>query len=127
MKKTTIILSLAAIVMSSLAWSANPLRRQARTIFPENIVTVGEAASYVLAPLGYQLLVDFPAPPESAWIAKLDVPAVIMSRDVIMPIEDMLLGMIGTTNALVVDHEHRLVSFAKHTDAPDADTGANAN
>lgn len=110
MKKTIFLCGVCVFFFSSYTWALDPLHLKVRTIYPEGITTVGEAAKFLIEPVKYRLVTAYPAPDESAGIAAAKLSPLARSKK-IMSIEKALLTIIGEENRLVVDHEHKLISF----------------
>lgn len=110
--KKGIFLILLLLSQGALAGNYNALKMQTRTIYPDEIVSIEGAMVYLLEPSGYQLVV-YPvvntAPKESSVIVAQALSPLARTREV-MTIEKALLQVIGNENALVVDHEHKLIS-----------------
>lgn len=93
----------------------NPLRIQTRMQWPSHVDTIGEAARYVLAPTGYQLVTMPPAPREAVAITTRPIsPQAIQFRT--LPIDEALLAIAGPGIKLVVDTQNKLVSFGHIAD-----------
>lgn len=90
----------------------NPLTLYVRTVYPADISTVGGAARYLLEASGYLLVTDYPAPTKAKLIAEKSIPPIAKVHRT-MPVIDALQLLIGDGNWIVVDHAHRLVSFAE--------------
>ena len=73
MNKSLLFTILVFFTLCSIARAADPMRIQIRTALPEHIVTVGPAAQYYAEAIGYRLITDDPAPPESRWIAQRSI------------------------------------------------------
>lgn len=88
------------------------LHVSARTIYPPELKTVGDAVDWLLEPLGYHVVVDYPAPSSAKTLLAKPIPtAAKMHRT--MPVTHALQLLIGEGNSLVVDREHRLISFSE--------------
>lgn len=94
------------------AIDVNPLTLYVRTVYPDDVNTVGEAAQYLLQASGYLLVTDYPAPSRAKLIAEKSIPPIAKVHRT-MPVMDALQLLIGDDNWIVVDHTHRLVSFAE--------------
>ncbi|MCK5665820.1 MAG: hypothetical protein KAI17_20170 [Thiotrichaceae bacterium] len=110
--KKGIVLILLLLSQGVFAGSYNNLKMQIRTIYPEEITSIEKALIYLLEPTGYELAL-YPlmatAPQESGVIVAQALSPLARTRRV-MSIEKALLQVIGNENALVVDHEHKLIS-----------------
>jgi len=83
-----------------------------RTVWPSDIKTIGQATEYILETIGYKLVVSYPAPSDALNIANKPIPAIAKNHRT-MPIIDSIQLLIGLNNYVIVDHDHRLVSFSK--------------
>ena len=90
----------------------NTLTLSVRTSWEDNIKTVGSAVRYILEPSGYSLVIDYPAPKEALDISLKAIPPVAKINRT-MPIIDLIQILIGMDNTIVIDHEHKLLSFQK--------------
>lgn len=90
----------------------DPLSLYARTVYPEDVKSVGAAAIYLLETTGYTLVVDHPAPADSISIAQRNIPPIAKLHRT-MPIIDALQILIGNENWIVVDRHHKLISFSE--------------
>lgn len=83
-----------------------------RTVWPEGITTVREASNYILDTIGYRLVTEYPAPTDANRLANQKIPPIAKVHRT-MPIIDVLQMLIGLDNYVVVDHDHKLISFTK--------------
>lgn len=83
-----------------------------RTVFHENIKSVGQATEYILETIGYKLVVSYPAPSDAILLASKPIPPIARIHRT-MPIVDAIQLMIGLENYVIIDHGHKLVSFSK--------------
>ncbi|WP_263147653.1 hypothetical protein [Pseudomonas sp. RIT-PI-AD] len=90
----------------------DPLSLYARTVYPEDVKTVGDAARYLLEPTGYQLVVVYPAPKDASNIYKRKIPPIAKVHRT-MPIIDALQILIGNDNWIVIDRNNKLISFSE--------------
>ncbi|EOU1356180.1 hypothetical protein AO946_26450 [Pseudomonas aeruginosa] len=90
----------------------DPLSLYARTVYPEDVKTVGDAARYLLEPTGYQLVVVYPAPKDAVDIYQRKIPPIAKIHRT-MPIIDALQILIGNDNWIVVDRNNKLISFSE--------------
>lgn len=90
----------------------DPLSLYARTVYPEDVKTVGEAARYLLEPTGYRLVTAYPAPSDAVRLVNERIPPVAKIHRT-MPIVDALQLLIGTDHWIVVDRNHMLISFSE--------------
>lgn len=90
----------------------DPLSLAVRTVWDEDDVkTVGDAAKWILEPQGYHITTQYPAPKEAAKIAAGSIPP-SMKMHRTMPVIDALQLLIGTENTIIIDRQHKLISFA---------------
>jgi len=105
-----------SLFWAAVASAADPLSWLIRTTYPSEVKTVLQAAEYLTEHTGYRVVVRYPAPLDSLQIASQPVPPIAhLNRT--MSVSDALLVLIGNDNSLVVDQEHKLLSF----------TGSNEN
>ncbi|CAM5364434.1 hypothetical protein [Pseudomonas aeruginosa] len=90
----------------------DPLSLYARTVYPEDVRTVGDAARYLLEPTGYQLVIAYPAPKDAISIYQRKLPPIAKVHRT-MPIIDALQILIGNDNWIVIDRNHKLISFSE--------------
>lgn len=83
-----------------------------RTVWPSDVKTVGQATEYILETIGYKLVVTYPAPSDAISMANKPIPSLAKIHRT-MPIIDAIQLMIGLDNYVIVDHDHRLVSFSR--------------
>lgn len=95
-----------------VAVEINPLTLFVRTVYPEDVQTVGEAAQYLLETSDYLLVTDYPASSSAQKIAQRKIPPIAKVHRT-MPLVDALQLLIGEGNWVVVDHVNRLVSFTE--------------
>lgn len=107
--KTLVVGAVLSLCVMNNAY-ADPLKSGTRIYFPKNIKTVGQAARYILKPVGYKLALEEPAPYESASIARQPISKNALS-DNVFPIEIALVRLVGEDHKVIIDHEHKLVSF----------------
>jgi type IV pili sensor histidine kinase/response regulator len=88
------------------------LRIQIRTVLPQDIQSIGEAAQYFANAAGYRLTTSDPAPAESAAIAAEPITPLFASGKV-KPVDEAILELLRPGCVLVIDREHKLFSFEK--------------
>lgn len=110
--KRIINLVLLVLASSPAFTMSDPFAVYVRTAYPPEIVTIKEAANYVLAPLGYQYIDDYPSPLDAASIGDSRIPPIAKIHR-IMPIIDALQLLIGEQNYIVIDSNNKLVSFTR--------------
>ncbi|MDG6381888.1 hypothetical protein QCD83_23960 [Pseudomonas savastanoi pv. phaseolicola] len=106
------MLSLANDTANSQSSVIDPLALYARTVYPEDAQTVGDAARYLLEPSGYTLVTSYPAPSDAITIVNSRIPPIAKIHRT-MPIIDALQLLIGNDNWIVIDRNHKLVSFSE--------------
>ncbi|WP_116893177.1 hypothetical protein [Pseudomonas savastanoi] len=120
MRNMLIKAALIALIVPALAFAQDekpipldPMAVWVRTVYPEDIQTVGEAARYLLEATGYRLVVAYPAPSDAISIVNSRVPAIAKVHRT-MPVMDALQLLIGNDNWIIVDRNHKLVSFSEN-------------
>jgi|TARA_R100001369_G_scaffold82878_2_gene114782 hypothetical protein len=93
-----------------VGYAALPLSVPVRTYELQGFSNVGDLTSYLLARVGYSLVVSSPAPVEASRIAGRPINPAIYKNNV-LTIEAILVAAIGRDNKLIVDVANRLVSF----------------
>lgn len=113
MRRATVFLLIVFILgFIGNAYAFELTRIQIRTVLPKEINTVGEAAQYYADVIGYRLVTRFPAPEESGRIAAEPISPLYFTNNV-LAVEDAILAILREPYALVIDHDHKLLSFAK--------------
>ncbi len=103
---------LSPCVLAQPLPDVDTLHVSARTIYPMELTTVGEAVHWLLDPLGYHVVTDYPAPKSAKALLDKPIPtAAKMHRT--MPVTHALQLLIGEKNSLIVDRQHRLISFSE--------------
>lgn len=105
-------MSFAQDVNSQKPYILDPLALYARTVYPEDAKTVGDAARYLLEPTGYTLVTAYPAPGDAIQLANSRIPPIAKVHRT-MPIIDALQLLIGNDNWIVIDRNHKLISFSE--------------
>jgi hypothetical protein len=90
----------------------DPLSLYARTVYPEDVKTVGDAARYLLEPTGYTLVSAYPAPSDAISIVNSPLPPIAKLYRT-MPIIDALQILIGNEKWIVIDRYHKQISFSE--------------
>lgn len=108
--KSAILIIPVLFIVSGTALALDPMRIQIRTVLPENTQTVGQAASYFAASIGYRLVTSHPAPPESRSIAN-ELLNPLVTTNTVRPVEEAILALLRENYSLVIDHQHKLFSF----------------
>jgi hypothetical protein len=112
MKLNILILLVLLLAFHQGAYAMDPMRIRIRTNLPKEIKTVGRAAQYYAATVGYQLTVIPPAPSESRQIA--DEPLSPLTRtDRVLPVSEAILILLKKDFLLVVDVKNKLFSFQR--------------
>lgn len=102
-----------AFAQDEKTYPLDPLAVWVRTVYPEDITTVGEAVQYLLEPTGYKVVGAYPAPSDAITIINSRVPAIAKVHRT-MPVMDALQLLIGNDNWIVVDRNHKLISFSEN-------------
>ena len=106
------MLAFAQDVKTTKPYILDPLSLYARTVYPEDVNTVGDAARYLLEPTGYKLVTAYPAPNDAISLVNSRVPPIAKVHRT-MPIIDALQILIGNDHWIVIDRNHRLISFSE--------------
>ena len=119
MNQTKLLLSLLSVLffVSSQAFALDPLRINIRTDLPKKIKTIGAAAQYYADVAGYQITTTYPAPHYASVIASEEINTLSLTSET-KPIDEAILGLLGEGCVLIVDHEHKLISFDIKEDNP---------
>lgn len=113
MRSTILFLTVFFILgLAGNLYAFDPMRIQIRTVLPTEIKTVGTASQYYAGVIGYRLATLSPAPEESADIAAEPISPLFFTNN-ILAVEDAILAILRAPNLLLIDHEHKLFSFAK--------------
>ncbi|MFA0196792.1 hypothetical protein AB4501_21795 [Vibrio sp. 10N.222.55.E8] len=115
MKFTQTFLLLGLIAPCAFAQSlpqVDTLQVAARTLYPPQVTTVGDAATWLLEPLGYHIVTDYPAPKSAQRLLGKPIPTAAKVYRT-MPVTHALQLLIGEDNSLIVDREHKLITFSK--------------
>jgi hypothetical protein len=107
-----LFLLIGLLAWAGLSLAANPLRVQVRTIYPQHMKTVGEAAQYLLEPTGYTLTLNPRIEPDAQAIAMRQIRPQAEGNTTVV-LEEALLLLAGDDCRLIVDHPHKLVTFEK--------------
>ncbi len=122
MKKHILTLSALLILAASrqvLANTVDPLAYGTSMQFHAKINTVAAAADYILEPIGYKVVV--PAASKAATLDILQRPLSPLAKDAgMVTIQQGLLLLIGPDSRLVIDREHKRVTFEPRPRAPHA-------
>lgn len=113
-KKNLLVLGclLATPAFSQALLNVDTLEVSTRTIYPPEVKTVGDAAEWLLDPLGYHIVADYPAPTSAKALLVKPIPTAAKIHRT-MPITHALQLLIGEGNSIVVDREHQLISFSE--------------
>ena len=98
------------ILSAGAGYAFDPMRIQVRTLLPEDIKTVGEAAQYYADAIGYKLITIYPAPEESRKISRAPI-SLLARKNTVMAVEDAIITLLDERYFLVIDHQHKLFSF----------------
>ena len=104
------LLGSAPLLGEPVGYAALPLTVPVRTYELQEFSSVGDLTSYLLARVGYSLVVSSPAPAEASQIAARPINPAIFKNDV-LTIEAILIAAIGRDNKLIIDIANKLVSF----------------
>ena len=107
-----LMLPAIAFAQDEKPYPLDPLAVWVRTVYPEDVNTVGEAIRYLLEPTGYRVVVAYPAPSDAITIVNSRVPTIAKVHRT-MPVMDALQLLIGNDNWIVVDRNHKLISFSE--------------
>ena len=113
MKQTRLFFSLLPVLFIftiNHAFALDPLRINIRTDLPKKIKTIGAAAQYYADVAGYQIKTTYPAPQYASVIASEELNMLALVSET-KPIDEAILSLLGEGCILVVDHEHKLISF----------------
>lgn len=112
---------LALLLLSSFGAVSAPLLPEVdtinvavRTIYPPEMNTVQDAATWLLEPLEYKIITDYPAPSTASLILSQQIPAVAKMHRT-MPVLHALQLLIGEDNTIILDKKHRLITFGRGT------------
>lgn len=122
MKKTIALLTL---VFSCTAQAEfNQLHLGTRLNLDHNITTVREAVNWLLRATDYRLTTAPPAPAEAEEIVSAPISPLTKIVDGVVTVEKALLLVGGGETRLIVDHQHKLISFEY---LPNSEEENNAN
>ncbi|WP_144940710.1 hypothetical protein [Pseudomonas alabamensis] len=105
-------MSFAQDLSSPKPYTIDPLALYARTVYPEDVTTVGEAIRYLLEPTGYQLVTAYPAPSDAISLVDQRIPPIAKVHRT-MPVIDAVQLLIGLDNWVVIDRNHKLISVSE--------------
>lgn len=104
--------SVASPVLAKPLSTLDPLSLAVRTVWDEeDIKTIGDAANWILEPHDYRITTQYPAPREAAQIVSGSIPP-SMKMHRTMPVIDALQLLIGIENTIIIDRQHKFISFA---------------
>ena len=106
------VMSFAQGVSSEKPYILDPLSLYARTVYPEDTKTVGDAVRYLLEPTGYTLVTAYPAPNDAISLANSRIPPIAKIHRT-MPIIDALQILVGNDSWIIIDRNHKLISFSE--------------
>ena len=101
-----------SMCLVNISYALEPMRIKVRTELPVELKTVGEAAQYYADSVGYKLITEYPAPPESANIAHETIDPNVRIINV-LPIEESILELLAQDYLLVIDNKNKLFSFQR--------------
>lgn len=117
MKKTLSILLLSALS----SWHVQAVQRlpevdtlqvSVRTIYPPELSTVAQAVDWLIEPLGYYVITEYPAPDSAKTLLSQPIPPVAKMHRT-MPVLHALQLLIGEDNTIIVDKKNRLITFSR--------------
>jgi len=112
---TTLLISGACLAPSISAAplpEIDTLQVSVRTIYPPELSNVKQAVDWLLEPLGYYVMTDYPAPESAKMLLAQPIPPVAKMHRT-MPVLHALQLLVGEDNTIIVDKQHRLISFSK--------------
>ncbi|GLR76826.1 hypothetical protein [Aliivibrio sifiae] len=92
--------------------NVDPLQVSVRTVWPPELTTVRHAIDWLITPLGYQVVTEYPAPKNANTILNVPIPASAKLHRT-MPVLDAIQILIGSDNTILLDKKHRLLSVAR--------------
>jgi hypothetical protein len=111
--RITILIAIVGVLWAGIALASNKdLRVNIRAKYPTELITVAQATNYLLEPVGYSFITRGDIAPDARDIGNRQIRATAESNNII-PLEDALLLLAGDDCRLIVDYEHKLVSFEK--------------
>lgn len=96
---------------TAIASQSNPLLGTLSITFPDSVVTVGNAMSYILDNTSYTLIPASSRPKNLAALLNKELPVVDRHMGPIT-VANALLALAGDEYLLLVDQQHRYVSFS---------------
>ncbi|MUK76588.1 hypothetical protein GNP84_06665 [Aliivibrio fischeri] len=96
----------------SMAIDIGALQMPVRTIYPENITQVSDAITWLIEPVKYRILTDYPAPESAVLLLNKPIPAIAKINRT-MPLIDAIQLLIGEDNTIIIDNEHQLITFSR--------------
>ncbi|CCN39728.1 conserved exported hypothetical protein [Vibrio nigripulchritudo FTn2] len=112
------ILALVSGCMSGFAHSApllqevDTLQVSVRTVWAPEAQTVEDAVEWIIEPLGYSILTEYPAPDAAKMLLNQPIPTAAKLHRT-MPALHAIQLLIGIDNTIIVDKKHRLMTFAR--------------
>lgn len=107
------LLVLSAVSVGGDVYEYDQLQLRVYAHYPSDVVTIKEAAKYLLDVTEYKLVTNAElstAPMQSNVIGRNGI-GTLARVNQMMTIEQALWLLIGRDNQLVVDHSHKLISF----------------
>ncbi|WP_455772833.1 hypothetical protein [Vibrio nigripulchritudo] len=104
--------------MSGFAHSApllqevDTLQVSVRTVWAPEAQTVEDAVEWIIEPLGYSILTEYPAPNAAKMLLNQPIPTAAKLHRT-MPALHAIQLLIGIDNTIIVDKKHRLMTFAR--------------
>ncbi len=117
MKKTLALLMLSALCVSQSHAAprlpeVDTLQVSVRTVYPPELTTVKQAVDWLIEPLGYYVITDYPAPDSAKTLLAQPIPTVAKMHRT-MPVLHAIQLLIGEDNTIIVDKRSRLLSFSR--------------
>jgi type IV pili sensor histidine kinase/response regulator len=115
MKKWLFALSMTLALNAnagSMAVNIDALQVPVRTIFPTHITHVEQAVTWLIEPMGYRILTDYPAPESAKILLSKPIPAAAKMHRT-MAMVDAIQLLIGEENTIILDNEHQLITFSR--------------
>lgn len=96
----------------SMAVNIDALQVPVRTIFPTHITHVEQAVTWLIEPMGYRILTDYPAPESAKLLLSRPIPPSAKLHRT-MALVDAIQLLIGEENTIILDNEHQLITFSR--------------
>ncbi len=106
------LIALSNTAIAAKLPTLDPLDTTVRTVFPDQITTAGEAVKWLVEPLGYYVLTDYPAPTTANQLLNQPIPAKAKIHRT-MPLLHAVQLIIGEDNTIIVDQTNLLMTFSR--------------